>query len=67
MEQPQISRLLRTLTPSDAQLLLSYLIWPRECPDPRLIDQFVREGGLARGAAHPSNKSDVPHSPLDQT
>jgi hypothetical protein len=29
-------------TPREAQLALSYLVWPKEAPDPRLVDEWVR-------------------------
>jgi hypothetical protein len=32
-------------TPEDAQLLLSLLVWPEECPDPRVVDEWLRRQG----------------------
>ena len=29
-------------SPREAQLALSYLVWPKEAPDPRLVDEWVR-------------------------
>ena len=29
-------------TPREAQLALSYLVWPKECPDPRVVDEWLR-------------------------
>jgi hypothetical protein len=30
----------------EAQLLLSLLVWPEECPDPRVVDEWVRCGSV---------------------
>jgi hypothetical protein len=29
-------------TAEEAQLALSYLVWPKQAPDPRLVDEWVR-------------------------
>jgi hypothetical protein len=31
--------------PREAQLALSYLVWPKECPDPRVVDEWLRRQG----------------------
>jgi hypothetical protein len=33
---------LEEATPEECQLALSYLVWPDEAPDPRLVDEYVR-------------------------
>ena len=37
-----VSDLLGTLEGRDPQLLLAFLVWPDECPDPRTVDEWVR-------------------------
>jgi hypothetical protein len=37
-----VGDLLGTLEGKDAQLVLSYIVWPGECPDPRFVDECVR-------------------------
>jgi hypothetical protein len=37
-----VGDLLGTLEGKDAQLVLSYIVWPNECPDPRLVDEWLR-------------------------
>jgi hypothetical protein len=34
--------LLAESTGPEAQLLLSYLVWPKEAPDPRVVDEWIR-------------------------
>jgi hypothetical protein len=47
-----IRELLHDATGEEAQLALSYLLWPDECPDPRLVDEWVRrEQGYAAAAS----------------
>ena len=36
-------------TQREAQLALSYLVWPKEAPDPRLVDEWVRRHGAGCG------------------
>ena len=45
-----VSELIGTLEGRDAQLVLSYIVWPGEVPDPRFVDEWVR--------AHPAPKED---------
>jgi hypothetical protein len=35
-------KLLEEATSLEAQLALSYLIWPGEAPDPRVVDEWLR-------------------------
>ena len=37
-----VGELLGTLESEEAQLVLSYIVWPSEAPDPRTIDAWVR-------------------------
>ena len=37
-----VGELLGTLEGKDAQLVLSFIVWPGECPDPRFVDEWVR-------------------------
>jgi hypothetical protein len=32
-------------TGAEAQLALSFIVWPGEAPDPRLVDEWVRRSG----------------------
>jgi hypothetical protein len=34
-----VSDLLATLEAEDAQLVLGYILWPDEYPDPRIVDE----------------------------
>ena len=36
-----LSDLLATLEGEEAQLLLSYVLWPDEYPDPRVVDEWL--------------------------
>lgn len=40
-------------TSREAQLALSYIVWPEEAPDPRLLDEWLRreEAGLVTAAS----------------
>ena len=49
-----IGDVLAAATSEDAQLLLSLLVWPEECPDPRLLDEWLR--------THEISDLAVPHS-----
>ena len=49
-----VSALLGTLEGKDAQLVLSYIVWPDECPDPRLVDEWLRR--LAQRNIHPNER-----------
>jgi hypothetical protein len=39
-------------TSGEAQLALSYLIWPDEAPDPRLVDEWISRHERARAVPH---------------
>jgi hypothetical protein len=41
-----LGKLLVEVTSLEAQLTLSYLVWPGEAPDPRVVDAWVRRQGL---------------------
>lgn len=50
----KVGELLGELEGEEAQLVLSYLIWPGECPDPRVVDEWVRrEEGQAAALTTP--------------
>ena len=34
----------------DAQLILSFLVWPKDCPDPRVVDEWATASGGGRRA-----------------
>ena len=46
-----VAAFLTDATSDEAQLALSFLVWPGECPDPRVVDEWLRrrEAGPADG------------------
>ena len=40
-----LSKYLGEATSVEAQLALSYLVWPKDAPDPRAVDEWVRRQG----------------------
>jgi hypothetical protein len=43
-----VGKALSNASAVDAQLILSLLVWPEDCPDPRVVDAWLRrqEAGL---------------------
>jgi hypothetical protein len=37
-----VGELLKDASAEEAQLVLSYLVWPRDAPDPRVVDKWLR-------------------------
>ena len=37
-----VGKALTHASADDAQLILSLLVWPEECPDPRVVDEWLR-------------------------
>jgi hypothetical protein len=37
-----VRELLKDATASEAQLALSLIVWPKQAPDPRVVDEWVR-------------------------
>jgi hypothetical protein len=53
-----LHEVLAEATGPEAQLLLSFYVWPQEVPDPRLVDKWMRSAddtarGMHRGMHHP--------------
>ena len=40
-----VGKALVNASADDAQLILSLLVWPKECPDPRVVDAWLRRQG----------------------
>jgi hypothetical protein len=40
-----IGTFLAEATGPDAQLALSFIVWPGEAPDPRVVDEWLRRNG----------------------
>jgi hypothetical protein len=59
-----VSALLGTLEGKDAQLVLSYIVWPAEAPDPRTVDAWVRRkqgpGGCPNAAMSTPARAPAP-------
>ena len=48
-----VAAFLTDATGDEAQLALSFLVWPEECPDPRVVDEWLQreEAGPATAAS----------------
>jgi hypothetical protein len=44
-----VGKALADASADDAQLLLSLLVWPDECPDPRVVDEWLRRRTTLKG------------------
>lgn len=44
-----VGKALADASADDAQLLLSLLVWPDECPDPRVVDEWLRREAAGAG------------------
>jgi hypothetical protein len=53
MSSRRVGAVLADATSEEAQLILSLLVWPKECPDPRVVDEWLRPHARdpVRGAA----------------
>ena len=40
-----VGKALAHASADDAQLILSLLVWPEACPDPRVVDEWMRRQG----------------------
>jgi hypothetical protein len=45
VDKPGLRWFLTDASPREAQLALSYLVWPGEVPDPRLVDEWGAASG----------------------
>jgi hypothetical protein len=56
-----VGDLLSAVSADDAQLILSLLVWPKECPAPRVVDEWLRRHGqqhtLGSGPAKGENQT----------
>ena len=43
-----VGKALVNASADDAQLILSLLVWPKECPDPRVVDAWLRRQETGR-------------------
>jgi hypothetical protein len=50
-------------TATDAQLALSYLVWPGEAPDPRVVDEWLRQQAAERSWPN-SGPNDSKNAPV---
>jgi len=57
---PHVGDLLATLEGTEAQLVLSYIVWPRGAPLPSVVDEWVRRekgpGGCLNAAMSSSHQ-----------
>jgi hypothetical protein len=62
----RVGKALSLASADDAQLFLSLLVWPEECPDPRVVDEWLRRqderhvsGSGPVGGEHSPARSEV--------
>lgn len=52
MSRGAVGDVLAGASADEAQLLLSLLVWPEECPDPRVVDEWLRrQAGRLEGCS----------------
>jgi len=54
-------------TPAEAQLALSYLVWPEEAPLPSVVDEWVRSALAAAAGVGSETGTAVNLAPLHMT
>jgi hypothetical protein len=63
VDKPGLRWFLTDASPREAQLAPSYLVWPAEVPDPRVVDEWIQRQG--RAPLMPQTRSEgvggIPH------
>jgi hypothetical protein len=58
---PEVGKALAAASAHEAQLLLSLLVWPNECPDPRVVDEWLRRKAVPHSCPkRPRRASEAP-------